>query len=429
MKPLIRNRLFHYIDEHIDTRWKEWQQLQAMMKTTSDSCTQQQNLCSILVKLLQESGVHTQILDLPQIAIYGLCGGENPRTLLFYLPVYHCHHLAPLMHSLAAIQAYQATTGHIPTTTKWLLDFGTGEQLPTIVTNDPTLLQANGCLWYSEEQGEETNPTFALGTKGKLCVALSTHAGSLSAPTIHAGVLPNALWRLLWALNSLKSAHEEILIEGFYDTVQPLADNLTALLYDLPDSAQSFAQHWGLTEPLLGLQGWQFHYAHLLTPTCTISSITDNMSGITQIIPKSTTDDGPTMPTQATAQLEFLLVPQQDPHDICNKLRSHLQTQGFADTELRLLQSNRPTGTTLQHPFVQAIKQSSSAIYGRTPYILPLSAGSYPLDPLGSTLNIPIILDLTSTPPEEEDADNAKQHMARQIKQLALIMDSFTGIL
>jgi len=421
MKPSIRNKLFNFIDEHVSTNLEQWQQLQTALKTASGSCTQQ-NLCATLVALLQESGVHTQVLDLPQIAIYGLSSGENPRTLLFYLPIYRSHHLAPLIYSLAAIQAYQAIPGHLPITIKWLLDFGEGQQLPAIVANDQALLQANGCFWYGEEQEGETDPQFALGTKGKLCVELSTCTGHHSAPTMHAGVLPNALWRLLWAVNSLKSVHEEILIEGFYDTVQPLADDLTAHLHDLPDTAQSFAQQWGLQKPLLGLRGWQFHYVHLLTPTCTISGITDN----TQIMTKSTTDICTTIPTEAIAQLEFLLVPQQDPHDIFDKLRSHLHTQGFADIAVRMLQSSQPTCTALKHPFVQAVSQSSTSIYKRLPYILPLSAGSYPLDALSLTLNMPVLLDLTSMPAEGADTSSVTRHMTQQIKQLVLIMDKFT---
>jgi acetylornithine deacetylase/succinyl-diaminopimelate desuccinylase-like protein len=421
MKPSIRKKLFNYIDEHIGKNLEQWQKLQASLKTASSSCAQQ-NLCATLVALLQESGVHTQVFDLPQIAIYGLSTGENPQALLFYLPIYRSHHLAPLIYSLAAMQAYQAIQGHLPITIKWLLDFGEGQQLPTIVANERALLQANGCIWYCEEQGEETDPQFALGTKGKLCVELSVSTGQLPAPAIHAGVLPNALWRLLWAVNSLKSAHEEILIEGFYDTVQPLADDLTALLDTLPDNTPSFAQHWGQQEPLLGLHGWQFHYAHLLTPTCTVSSIIDN----TQIIPKSTTDIDTTIPTQATAQLEFLLVPQQDPHDILDKLRSHLHTQGFADIAVRMLESSQPTHTELTHPFVQAVSQSSTSIYQHPPYILPLSAGSYPLHPLSSTLNMPVLLDLTSMPAEGVDINDVTRHMAQQIKQLVLIVDKLT---
>jgi acetylornithine deacetylase/succinyl-diaminopimelate desuccinylase-like protein len=422
MKPLIRNKLFNYIDEHIITNWEQWQKLQNIIETAFDSCTQQ-NLQAILVALLQESGINIQVVGLPQIAIYGLSSGESPQILLFYLPVYRSHHLAPLIYSLAAVKAYQATVGHIPISIKWLLDFGEGEQLATIVARDQALLQANGCLWYSEEQGRETGPQFALGSKGQLSVELSICTGSLSAPTIHAGVLPNALWRLLWAVNSLKSVHEEILIEGFYDPVKPLADDSTALLCELHDNTRSFAQHWGVEEPLLGLHGRQFHYAHLLTPTCTISNITDN----TQTT-KSTTDIHATIPTLATARLEFLLVPEQDPHDIFDKLRSHLQTQGFADIDVRLLHGNQPTYTELKHPFVQAVSQSSSYVYKRPPYILPLSAGSYPLAPLRSTLNMPVILDLMSTPTEGMDASDITRHMAQQIKQLVLIMDKFTQI-
>jgi hypothetical protein len=433
MKALLRNRLFHYIDEHLDTNWQQWQHLQVIMKTTSVSPTQHA-LSSTLVKLLQASGIETQVLDQAQIAIYGLCRGENTRTLLLYFPIYRCHQLAPLVYSLAAVQAYQATIGHIPPTTKWLLDFGTGEQLPAIIAQDRLLLQANACLWYNEEQSQGSHPTFALGTKGKLCVALHAHTGDVPAPTIHAGVLPNALWRLLWALNSLKSPHEEILIDGFYDTVQLLPDNLTNLLYHLEDHASLFAQHWGLTEPLLGLQGWQFHYAHLLTPTCTVSNITDyasanSVSSDTQVQPRSTIHIDRTMPAEARAQLEFLLVPQQDPDDIYAKLCSHLHAQGFDDIAVQPLQSNRPSWTALQHPFVHVLQQSSSAVYGRPPYLLPLSAGSYPLEPLCSRFNMPIIQDLTATPTAEQDASSAKQHISRQIKQLVLIMDQFTEML
>ena len=141
---------------------------------------------------------------------------------------------------------------------------------------------------------------------------------------------------------------------------------------------------------------------------------------------KSTTDTYITIPAQATAQLEFLLVPQQDPHDIFARLRSHLETQELSDISVRLLQSNQPAYTALTHPFVRAISQCSANIYKRSPYILPLSAGSYPLDPLHSTLNMPVILDLTSVPAEDADVSDVTRHMAQQIKQLILIMDKFT---
>src|SRR5690242_18557705 len=122
MKPLIRNKLFNYIDEHVGTNLEQWQQLQTALQMASGSSAQQ-NLSTMLVALLQESKVHTQVLDLPQIAISGLSTGTNPRTLLLYLPIYHSHHLAPLIYSLAAVQAYQAASDQLPITIKWLLDF------------------------------------------------------------------------------------------------------------------------------------------------------------------------------------------------------------------------------------------------------------------------------------------------------------------
>jgi hypothetical protein len=423
MGPLIRNKLFSYIDEHIDTSWEQWLQLQTIVEAASSTGSQQM-LQATLVALLQEAGMQPQVFALPPIAIYGVSAGENPQTLLLYLPIYRSHHLLPLVYSLTAVKAYQATTGRIPITVKWLLDFGDGRQLTKLVARDHAFLQANGCLWYSEEQGGETDPQFALGTKGNLCVELRSHTGRIAAPTMHASVLPNALWRLLWAVNSLKNAHEHPLIEGFYDTVKPLADNLTAMLYELYDNAQPFAQLWGQT-PLMGLRGLQFHYAHLLTPTCTIGNITDNA----QLTTKSTGSPCPTLPTQATVQLEFLLVPEQDPQDIFDKLRTHLQMQGFADIEVHLLDSSRPLSTDWKHPFVEVISQSRHSIYERSSsYMLPLSAGSYPLAPLRLTLDMPVILDLLPTPPSEADISAKILYMAQQIKQMVLIMDRFTQI-
>ncbi len=345
--------------------------------------------------------------------------------MLLYLPVYRSHHhLKPLIWSLAALEAYQATLGQKPITLKWFLDFADVRRLPPLATAKHPLLQANGCLCYSEEQVGGTGPQFALGTKGQLSVELRVSTGRISPPLAHDGVLPNALWRLIWALNSLKNSHEEVTIEGFYDSVQPLEDGQTAVLYTLPDVAQAFAQHWGIEQPLLGLQGLQFHYAHLLTPTCTVSSITDT----TSTGGEHTAESGMTLPTQAAARLVFHLVPAQDPLDIFAKLSHHLQAQGFPDVEISLLDASHPLSTERTHPFVQAIEEASTSVYGHPPFVLPLSAGSYPLASLHLAGNTPVVLDLMPMSDAPAHSGDRTQHVAQYIKQLAMIMDKCTRL-
>ncbi|HLZ59107.1 MAG TPA: peptidase dimerization domain-containing protein [Ktedonosporobacter sp.] len=192
---------------------------------------------------------------------------------------------------------------------------------------------------------EDDMPIQALGKKGLLRVELEVQTSPHEISSAHGGIVPNAAWRLLWALGSLKSPQEEILIEGFYDTLTFPEDETVEFLRTLPDSAPRLAQQWGLPQLLLELQGFQLYYVWLLTPTCTITGI---QSGTLREEPGGL-DAHRTIPGRARAQVDFQLVPGQEPHDIFAKLQRHLQVQGFSDIEVRLLES-RPAASPLLFP-------------------------------------------------------------------------------
>ena len=284
-------------------------------------------------------------------------------------------------------------------------------------------LGADCCLWdvtaYREEvlgiwPIERNSPLLALGTKGLLRVELYTQTATVLPPALYGTIVPNAIWRVLWALNSLKDVREEVLIEGFYDTLRPANDEIVEQLYTLPDPARLLAERWGMKQLLLGLQGFQLHYAHLLTPTCTVRSFTDGTSSSQEL--------SDFLPTVAGAQVDFSLVPEQSPADIFAKLQRHLHEKGFADIQVRQVKATPPIQTTFTTSFTQLIYQATSEANGHEPILLPIAPSSTP-DALAQSLP-PIVITAQCGPQDEEqrkDENIAVQYLAKAIKQMVLI--------
>jgi acetylornithine deacetylase/succinyl-diaminopimelate desuccinylase-like protein len=436
MVPSVQETLFQYISAHLSAYQKRWEQTYTQL----NECTRLQDtpgIQEVIIAQLQDHAMKTRLLDANGPLIYGELHTGAPATLLFYTPYdtgYHAsRQVVPLSAGLAALDAYQAAIGPLPVNIKWVFDAaGTSgtPDLATIIAEFRTLLQADGCIWTMPEQPEETGVALlAPGTKGLLRVELTVQTTDDHAHdetfAMHGAVVPDAAWRLTWALNHLKGAHEEILIEGFYDTLISAEDDEVALLYTLPDNTQAQARRWGLQQLLLGLQGFQFHYAHLLTPSCTISNISSGNQA------KSISYTPASIPIYARAQVDFYLVPGQDPHDIFAKLQQHLQAQGFPDVQARLLYAIPPVRTPLSDPFVQVVRQASIAAYGDALRVLPGTAGTYPLYPFRDILKMPVVIITEGSSDKTQKARNNNQelpepevpNLAGRIKQMAMIIE------
>src|SRR5262249_22606365 len=136
--------------------------------------------------------------------------------------------------------------------------------------------------------------------------------------------MPNAAWRLLRALASIKDENERILIPGFYDDLRPPSDVERKLLEELPSDEEFTRRHYGVREFVLGHTGLGYKTA-VYSPTANIAGIGAGWQG-----PGSKT----VTPSEAMAKMDFRLLPDQDPQDIFAKLRRHLDAQGFDDVEL-----------------------------------------------------------------------------------------------
>ncbi len=308
-----------------------------------------------------------------------------------------------LLCRLAALDAVRALHGGAyPCNIKFVIE---GEEetgstgLEPFVAAHKQRLAADACIWEFGGVDHLGNPNLFLGLRGICYVGLSVRS---LTQDVHSGlggsIFPNAAWRLTWALNSLKDSMERILIPGFYDAVQAPSARDLELLAHIPDPAQSYREHYGVTEFLRGVTGGvALERQASFEPTCTICGLNSGYQGA---------GSKTVLPAEASAKVDFRLVPNQTPADILQKLRSHLDAQGFGDVLVEDLGSEPPARTDPDHPFVQMAADTARVVYGREPVLVPMSGGSGPNHAFIEHLKVPIVTCGAGYPGSQAHAPN-----------------------
>ncbi|HRQ24354.1 MAG TPA: M20/M25/M40 family metallo-hydrolase, partial [Anaerolineales bacterium] len=242
---------------------------------------------------------------------------------------------------------------------------------------------------------------------------------------VHSGlggsIFPNAAWRLVWALNSLKGTDERIRIPGFYDDVVPPSDRDRELMAQLPDVEEEYKTRYGVKEFIKGLKGGtELKIEEVFTPTCTICGLTSGYQG-----PGSKT----VQPAFASAMVDFRLVPNQMPKDIVKKLRAHLDAEGFSDVEINFLGGEPAARTDPDDPFVKIVVDTAEEVYDAKMEIMPMIGGSGPNYPFVHDLGLPVVTMGLGYPDTKAHAPNENiridlyaqhaKHTARVIKEFA----------
>jgi acetylornithine deacetylase/succinyl-diaminopimelate desuccinylase-like protein len=291
-----------------------------------------------------------------------------------------------IVNRLFAIDSILDTLGELPCAVKFLIE---GEEevssvnLEEFVFSHQTELKADACIWESGGVDQNDVPTQYLGLRGICYVELEVETAGMD---VHSGlggtIFPNAAWRLVWALHSLKNEKEEILIDGFYDDVLPPSQEDLEFFKAMPDAAQDYRTRFGVKEFLQGMQGgFELNLAEAYKPSCTICGLTSGYQG---------KGSKTVLPARASAKIDFRLIPDQKPHRILELLRRHLDAHGFQDVKITDLGGEAPSKTSASHPFVQLVVDTAKEVYGVPMQIVPLSGGSGPNFIVQEALHVPI---------------------------------------
>lgn len=251
--------------------------------------------------------------------------------------------------------------------------------LATALAEHPELFKADACLATGGDRDPSGKPFCYSGSKGLLQVRLRTNSAGHAIPSGYATTVPNPLWRMLWALTQIKSDQEEILINGFYDSIDgPSRSESQAIRNAEFDEAGRLAA-WGIGQFMFGMSGGAIVQAEVTLPTCNITAVTVEPVGELALIP-----------TGASARLDFQLVPLQKPDEINTLLIEHLEAKGLTDVRVeRLPGGYAPTHTAIDNQFICTVSDIGRHIYGSPLATLPYGAFAQPLDLFNKAFTIP----------------------------------------
>jgi len=291
------------------------------------------------------------------------------------------------MSRLHAVDAILDAEGELPCNVKFILE---GEEeigsvhLEPFVKAHQDLLAGDVCVWEIGGVDREHFPIQMVGMRGICYVEL--HARTANQD-VHSGtggsIFPNAAWRLVWALNSLKDKDENILLPGFYDDILPPTDREIQLLGQGPKMVSFYKEKYALDGFLKGIDDeLELAIESVYKPTCTICGLKAGYQG---------QGSKTVLPAKAMAKVDFRLVPNQNPEKVLAKLRKHLDDQGFEDIEIINLGGNPPAKTDPDHPAVRMAVKAAEDVYEKPTRVIPMVGGSGPNYMFKKYLGVPII--------------------------------------
>jgi len=442
-----------YLDTHLDESITELSQLCAQPSVSAQNWGLTE--CAALVaSMLRQRGFAVEVIGTEGApVVYAERQGKGDKTLLFYnhydvqpaepLELWDNPPFEPSLRDgklfargvsddkghitsrLFAIDALLAEEGELPCTVKWVIE---GEEetssmhLKPFVEQYADRLKADGCVWEFGGVDSRDVPIQYLGLRGICYVELSVECLTADAHSgLGGSIFPNAAWRLVWALSTLKGPDERIRLPGFYDAVLPPSELDRQLMAAQPDPAPENRHNYGVQQFLHGLtRGAALRLTEVFQPTCTICGLTSGYQG-----PGSKT----VLPAKASAKVDFRLVPNQTPEEVLQQLRVHLDAHGFEDVRIDFLGGEAPARTAPDDPFVKLVVDTAEEPYGAKMEMVPMVGGSGPNHIFIEKLNVPVVTAGVGHPGALAHAPNENlrldlylkgaKHIARILKQMA----------
>ncbi len=442
----------HYLEKRMDDSIAELSRLCAQPSVAAQNWGLRE-CAGLVAELLNQRGFQAQILETGGApVVFGERKGKSDRTLLFYnhydvqpaepLDLWDTPAFEPtvrdgklfargvsddkghLTSRLFAIDALLDKNGELPCNVKFIIE---GEEeissvhLPDFVRDQRELLSADACIWEFGGVDHRDVPMQYLGLRGICYVELSVETASQD---VHSGlggsIFPNAAWRLVWALNSLKGPDERIRIPGYYDVVRLPSQRDRDLMDAMAEVAAEYRSRYAVDHFLKGLTGGvELRITEAFEPTCTICGLTSGYQG-----PGSKT----VLPARASAKVDFRLVPDQTPELTLKLLRAHLDAEGFSDVMITFIGGEAPARTDPDDPFVKLVVDSAQDVYGMPMQVVPMIGGSGPNHAFIEHLGLPIVTAGVGHPGSQAHAPNENIRLdlyLKGAKHIARILTEF----
>ncbi|WP_462248661.1 M20/M25/M40 family metallo-hydrolase [Ekhidna sp.] len=243
---------------------------------------------------------------------------------------------------------------------------------------------------------QSRRPQLVFGVRGVTGMEITTYGPNRPLHSGHYGNWAPVPGQLLSELiASMKDDEGDVIIDGFYDDVEPLSDTEIQAMKNIPRIDEDLKKELGINNP----EGTESYNERLLKPSLTIRGLS---SGNTGKLARNV------VPSTATAAIGMRLVKGCDPEKQKDLVEAHIRKQGFhivredPDNETRLKYSKiakvtRSSGypaarTSMDLPIIQSVIGRAKDVAGEDLILLPTLGGSLPLYLFTDELNKPAII-------------------------------------
>jgi acetylornithine deacetylase/succinyl-diaminopimelate desuccinylase-like protein len=319
---------------------------------------------------------------------------------------------------MARIQALETLKGlgEIPVTLRFLVE---GEEeigsktFESIAHKHADKLRADGCLWESGASFDDAGrPTLQFGCRGLLYVQLRVKMLDFDQHSGFASIYPSAAMYLVEALSSLRDQDMNIRIDGFYERVIEPTDADRAMMAKIDPEIGQRRKLVGFDRLIRDPMPEHVIEQLLFTPTCNIAGITTGYQG---------KGSKTVLPAEATAKLDFRLIPDQDPDDILARLRAHFDSHGLEKVEIVWHDGEKPARSDPSSEIAKSVIGCVQELHGE-PLLWPFMQATGPMHPVVSDLGVPTVLPVgVGRPDNRIHAPNENIHAADYINTIRLM--------
>jgi acetylornithine deacetylase/succinyl-diaminopimelate desuccinylase-like protein len=226
-------------------------------------------------------------------------------------------------------------------------------------------------------------PVVWLGSKGQVDFEFEVANGSKEVHSQWSNWIDNPIWRLIWAMNSMRGVDDEVSVEGFYDgIVPPSREDVEVMERLLPVlDVESVKASFGLQHIRKDLSGMEMLEELFFRPNPI------NLSGV------NAGYTGPgirgAVPASVKAKAEVRIVPHMTPEKVASSIRVHLEKHGFGDVKVTSLEGYPAAKTDPSSPIARACLLALERL-GFEPLAFPMTPGGAPVYLFQSKFGLPM---------------------------------------
>jgi acetylornithine deacetylase/succinyl-diaminopimelate desuccinylase-like protein len=308
---------------------------------------------------------------------------------------------------IKAFEALLKINGTAPVNFKFCIE---GEEevgspnLPDFANRHKELLSADAAVISDTSMMGKGRPSICYGLRGLCGLQIDLKGADADLHSgLYGGAVQNPIHALAKIVSSFHDFDGKIMVDGFYDQVEPLTEQEKEAYEALGLEDDSFQSQAGVDE-LFGEKGYSTVERLWVRPTLEVNGIGGGFQGegIKTVIP-----------SRSSAKITCRLVPNQDPDEIARLLGEHIKKHTPPGVELKmtLFDKGAPYVTPFDHPAIQTAGRAYEKVYG-VPAAFTRGGGSIPIvSVFDQLLELPVVLMGFGLPDENFHAPNEHFHL------------------